>query len=83
VPVPETPENGYQLTRDLADDLIDWMGRQKAIAPDRPFFAYFAPGATHAPISRRWTGAAAMPAASTWAGTSTAARSTSGSWRWG
>ena len=49
VPVPDTPENGYHLTRDLADDCIDWMRRQKAIAPDRPFFAYFSTGAAHAP----------------------------------
>jgi len=56
VPVPDIPENGYHLTRDLANDCIDWMGRQKAIAPDRPLFAYFATGAAHAPTSRRWTG---------------------------
>lgn len=49
VPVPDTPENGYQLTRDLADDCIGWVNRQKGIAPDRPVFAYFAPGAAHAP----------------------------------
>jgi arylsulfatase len=49
VPVPDTAENGYQLTRDLADDCIAWVKRQKSIAPDRPVFAYFAPGAAHAP----------------------------------
>jgi arylsulfatase A-like enzyme len=49
VPVPDTPEHGYHLTRDLANDCIDWMGRQKAIAPDRPIFAYFSTGAAHAP----------------------------------
>ena len=49
VAIPDTPENGYQLTRDLADDCIGWVGRQKAIAPDRPVLAYFAPGAAHAP----------------------------------
>ena len=45
----KTPEEGYQLTRDLADDCIAWIREQKAIAPDRPFFAYFATGAAHAP----------------------------------
>ena len=45
----KTPEEGYQLTRDLADDCIAWIREQKAIAPDRPVFAYFAPGAAHAP----------------------------------
>src|SRR5262245_41201880 len=49
VPVPDTAENGYQLTRDLADDCIQWMRRQKSIAPDRPLFTYFAPGCAHAP----------------------------------
>jgi arylsulfatase len=49
VPVPGTPEEGYHLSRDLADDCIDWMRRQKAIAPQRPFFAYFVTGAAHAP----------------------------------
>jgi arylsulfatase A-like enzyme len=46
---PKTPEEGYNLTHDLADKAIDWIHYEKAIAPDRPFFAYFAPGAVHAP----------------------------------
>ena len=33
----------------VADDCIDWMRRQKAIAPDRPLFTYWSPGAAHAP----------------------------------
>lgn len=45
----KTPEEGYHLTEDLADHAIDWIRTQKALAPDRPFFVYFAPGATHAP----------------------------------
>lgn len=49
VPIPATPDEGYQLTRDLADDCIGWVRRQKSIAPNRPVFAYFAPGAGHAP----------------------------------
>jgi arylsulfatase len=51
VPVePErTPGEGYHLTEDLADRAIDWVRTQKALAPDKPFFMYFAPGATHAP----------------------------------
>jgi arylsulfatase A-like enzyme len=44
-----TPEQGYHLMEDLADRAIAWMRQQKAIAPDKPFFMYFAPGATHAP----------------------------------
>ena len=44
-----TPEEGYHLTEDLADKAIKWVRQQKALMPDKPFFAYFAPGATHAP----------------------------------
>ncbi|WKG11923.1 arylsulfatase [Nocardia sp. PE-7] len=46
---PGTPEEGYHLTEDLADRAIDWVRTQKALAPEKPFFVYFAPGATHAP----------------------------------
>src|SRR6187401_2870046 len=44
-----TPEEGYHLMEDLADKAIGYIREQKAIAPDKPFFVYFAPGATHAP----------------------------------
>ncbi len=46
---PKTPEEGYHLTEDLADRAITWIGQQKSLMPDKPFFMYFAPGATHAP----------------------------------
>ncbi|WP_404429796.1 arylsulfatase [Microbacterium lacus] len=46
---PATPEDGYHLTEDLADRAIGWMRTQKALMPEKPFFVYFAPGATHAP----------------------------------
>ncbi len=53
---PKTPEEGYHLTEDLADHTILWMRTQKSLAPDRPFFIYFAPGATHAPhhVPKEW-----------------------------
>jgi arylsulfatase len=44
-----TPEEGYHLMEDLADKAISWIRQQKALMPDKPFFVYFAPGATHAP----------------------------------
>ena len=44
-----TPEEGYHLMEDLGDKAIAWIRQQKAIAPDKPFFVYFAPGACHAP----------------------------------
>ncbi|MBV8292747.1 MAG: arylsulfatase, partial [Mycobacterium sp.] len=46
---PKTPEEGYTLTSDLADRAVTWVRQQKALTPDKPFFMYFAPGATHAP----------------------------------
>jgi arylsulfatase A-like enzyme len=39
----------YHLTEDLADKSIAWARKVKSIAPDRPFFLYVAPGATHSP----------------------------------
>jgi len=51
-----TPEEGYHLTEDLADRAIGWIRQQKAIAPDKPFFVYFATGACHAPhhVPKEW-----------------------------
>jgi arylsulfatase A-like enzyme len=46
---PKTPEEGYHFTEDIADKAITWVGQQKSLMPDKPFFMYFAPGATHAP----------------------------------
>ncbi len=46
---PKTPEEGYHFTEDITDKAIDWVRAQKALTPDKPFFVYFAPGATHAP----------------------------------
>jgi arylsulfatase A-like enzyme len=53
---PGTPEEGYHLTEDLADRAISWVHQQKALMPDKPFFVYFAPGATHAPhhVPKQW-----------------------------
>ncbi len=39
----------YSFDYDMADQAIKWIRNQKALAPDRPFFLYYAPGATHAP----------------------------------
>jgi arylsulfatase len=51
VPVePElTPDEGYHFTEDMTDKAIDWIRQQKALMADKPFFVYYAPGATHAP----------------------------------
>ncbi len=52
-----TPEEGYHLTEDMTDHAISWVRQQKALMPDKPFFAYFAPGATHAPhhVTPEWS----------------------------
>ncbi|HET7829427.1 MAG TPA: sulfatase-like hydrolase/transferase, partial [Candidatus Limnocylindrales bacterium] len=44
-----TPEEGYHFTEDMTDHAIEWVRQQKALMLDKPFFVYFAPGATHAP----------------------------------
>lgn len=52
----KTPEEGYHLVEDMANKAIGWIGQQKSLAPDKPFFMYFAPGATHAPhhVPKEW-----------------------------
>ena len=52
----KTPEEGYHLMEDMTNKAIDWIGQQKSLAPDKPFFIYFAPGATHAPhhVPKEW-----------------------------
>ena len=54
---PKTPEEGYHLTEDLTDHAITWVHQQKSLMPDKPFYMYFAPGATHAPhhVPTEWS----------------------------
>jgi arylsulfatase len=56
IEVKKTPEEGYHLMEDMTDKAIGWIGQQQALIPDKPFFVYFAPGATHAPhhVPREW-----------------------------
>jgi arylsulfatase A-like enzyme len=56
VEVKKTPEEGYHFMEDMTDKAIAWIGQQKALAPDKPFFVYFVPGATHAPhhVPKEW-----------------------------
>jgi len=53
----KTPEQGYHFTEDMTDKAIKWIRQQKALMGDKPFFAYFAPGATHAPhhVPAEWS----------------------------
>jgi arylsulfatase A-like enzyme len=52
----KTPEEGYHFMDDMTDKAINWIGQQKVLMPDKPFFVYFAPGATHAPhhVPQEW-----------------------------
>jgi arylsulfatase A-like enzyme len=52
-----TPEEGYHFTEDMTDKAIDWVRQQKALMADKPFFVYYAPGATHAPhhVPTEWS----------------------------
>jgi arylsulfatase len=50
VDAPAGPAEGYHLSEDLADHLVDWVRHQQAAAPDKPFFTYLALGATHSPL---------------------------------
>ena len=49
-PVLRPQGKGYHLTEDLAQRAIEWLQAQHSVTPDKPFFLYFAPGATHAPL---------------------------------
>ncbi len=46
---PNTPEEGYHLTEDITDKALEFIKDAKAVAPEKPFFLYYAPGACHAP----------------------------------
>jgi len=54
---PRTPEQGYHLTEDLTDKALEFIKDARAIAPDKPFFLYYAPGAAHAPhhVAKEWS----------------------------
>jgi arylsulfatase len=46
----EPPDDpNYHFTTDMTNQAIKWMRFQQSLTPDKPFFIYFAPGATHAP----------------------------------
>ena len=46
---PKSPQEGYHLTEDLTDKALEFIKDAKVLAPDKPFFLYYAPGAAHAP----------------------------------
>ena len=54
IEVPHDPD--YHFTTDMTNQAITWMRSIKSLTPDKPFFIYFAPGATHAPhqVPQEW-----------------------------
>lgn len=53
----EPPKDpNYHLVNDMTDKAIQWIQAEKSLTPDKPFFVYFAPGATHAPhhVPKEW-----------------------------
>jgi len=54
VELPKDPN--YHLMTDMTDQAVKWVQAQKSLTPDKPFFLYFAPGATHAPhhVPKEW-----------------------------
>ncbi len=55
-PVELSHDPKYHFMTDMTDKAIAWIGFQKAMTPEKPFFTYFAPGATHAPhhVPKEW-----------------------------
>jgi arylsulfatase A-like enzyme len=54
VELPHDPK--YHFMTDMTGQAIKWVKAEKSLTPDRPFFIYFAPGATHAPhqVPKEW-----------------------------
>ncbi len=51
---PASPD--YHFTTDMTDQAMNWVSAQQSLTPDKPFYMYFAPGATHAPhhVPKEW-----------------------------
>lgn len=54
IELPKDPN--YHFMTDMTNQAIKWTSAQKSLTPDKPFFTYFAPGATHAPhhVPKEW-----------------------------
>lgn len=53
---PATPAQGYHFTTDITDEAIRWVQTYSSLVPDKPYFLYFATGATHEPhhVPKDW-----------------------------
>ena len=79
----KTPIEVYHFMPDMTDRAIARMKFSKSVAPNKPFFMDFAPGAMHALNMSPPSGATGSRASSTWAGTSIVTRCSLGRRRWG
>ena len=54
IEVPNDPD--YHFMTDMTDQSIKWVRSQKSLTPDKPFFMYWAPGASHGPhqVMKEW-----------------------------
>jgi len=52
----KSPQEGYHFTTDITDNAIKWLHQHDAVAKDKPFFVYYATGATHTPhhVDKKW-----------------------------
>ncbi|EUA52561.1 sulfatase family protein [Mycobacterium xenopi 3993] len=69
---PAAPEDGYHLSKDIADKTIEFIRDAKVIAPDKPWFAYVCPAPGMPRTTCSPNGPTDTPAASTWATSATA-----------
>jgi len=55
-PVEPPSDPNYDLTQDMAEKAIHWMQTQRTLAPEKPFFVWFTPGAVHGPqqVAKKW-----------------------------
>ncbi|XEV12246.1 sulfatase-like hydrolase/transferase (plasmid) [Vibrio alginolyticus] len=67
----KTPrKENYHFTTDMTDQTIQWLNMQHSYNADKPFFAYYAPGAAHAPHQGQKNGLISLKASSQWGGIS-------------
>jgi len=56
IEAPATPQQGYHLTTDIANEAINWIHTHESLVPEKPYLLYFAPGAIHSPhhVPKDW-----------------------------
>ncbi len=78
---PNTPN--YHFTTDMTTQAINWVSAQQSLTPDKPFYIYYAPGATHARTTCPRSGSRSTRGDSRAGGTVFGKRRSRGRRRWG